>query len=655
MAARRSSSGGASGAGVQARVLVLVLMCGALSAAAEERASEPAPQELVFWNARLALREQQPKQVLQLWMLHNALADIGHQAVHEDEFRSVVWAALGDLGYCPDGFDDDEKGSGLWPLALHNWLLKSMGRSNPSPPPPSWGSFAAGMQQRRFSLHDVLSAEELKTMRFFRSECYADRYALLRVATLQWIDRNDRFQVGLMMRDLLELAGQSLRGTHIEGRALLETRRFDLEAALTRIAAARARAETAGLEEILRAAGVGEGGTQWLRLQRLGEFSSSSQAELWSRALAWPAAEWLSLSPERRLSLFAELDASLAAPRVAQRDVLVFSIVDELIARRMGAEVESWLAFAKENPRSTGLIRAAVDGSRGERLLGLDENSGFRERSVVALHRGVHALQEGSTLHALRSFAFALGHAASSRDAEAVHSLAQRWLAFVLGQFETSDEVLAVLDEFVPPLDLPPLLEVLLWRAAFAGDAASFERAARRVRPSGSLARTVEQLRPLARGDTAGMWREVTEQDPKSPALVVFFSERLLEQLALEPLDVRRRNAAIIEECDQRIAEVSTRVGRSLKKKTARLEERARVLLDGIGQYDESIRGRAASSAPDREAYAGSVRLAPADELPWPFAAPRVEAPNPYAPLHLTPTEWRSSDGNLLYGWRIHE
>jgi hypothetical protein len=59
--------------------------------------------------------------------------------------------------------------------------------------------------------------------------------------------------------------------------------------------------------------------------------------------------------------------------------------------------------------------------------------------------------------------------------------------------------------------------------------------------------------------------------------------------------------------------------------------------------------------APYHEAFAGMVRLAPADPLPWPFRMPEPEAPSPFVPLRLEPIEWRGANGALVYGWRITE
>ena len=80
-------------------------------------------QTQVFYNARLALRDGKPENVLRLWLLHNSLRQRGLASPLDAEFRSAVWVALGELGLCPDGFPRDDQGARLWAVALHNEVI----------------------------------------------------------------------------------------------------------------------------------------------------------------------------------------------------------------------------------------------------------------------------------------------------------------------------------------------------------------------------------------------------------------------------------------------------------------------------------------------------------------------------------------------------
>ena len=66
-------------------------------------AAEPSDQTVLFYNARLALRDGKPADALRLWLMRNVVAN-RDQAVgrYDEEFRSVVWASTGALGLCQE-------------------------------------------------------------------------------------------------------------------------------------------------------------------------------------------------------------------------------------------------------------------------------------------------------------------------------------------------------------------------------------------------------------------------------------------------------------------------------------------------------------------------------------------------------------------------
>ncbi len=636
------------------------------------------PQELVWLNARLAMREGRSVDVLKLWLLRNALVDQGHAPIHDVDFRSLVWAALGEGGYCPDGFIDDEDGAGLWPLAVHNWLVKNQRRQPPSAA-NAWTAFSGGLQARPVSLFDVLDREELKSVRFARGACLVHRLIQPQVlatgAAVQWVDMDDRLSVGLLLRDAIRIAETTLDPDLVEGRAVLTTRLFDLDVALTRLQAAKARRETSLLEQALREAGVTPGGRLELAKKREQAFGRSAAAALWRTAMAWPASEWLALREDRRLSLFADADVGLKdVVDAGARDGLVVDVADALIARGEGAALSRWLGFAGTPPSRTAvadeapapgaelvaidertrrLREAIVLGERGERLLALDDAAGFRDRSVVALHRGVHFLGAGDTIAALRSFAFALARAEEGSDPETVHRLSRRWLAFVLSQYATTDEVVAVVERFVPVTDWGVVVDSLVWRAAFHQDPASFALVcdAATRKKAGAVRRTCEQLQPLVQGAPATMWQKVAEG---GDGALVRFAERLVDELSTEPLDVRHNQQQTLQGTIATLDDVAARSGNASKKRLDLVRRRAQALLDGVAAFDDSVRGRSERAAPDAAAYAGSVRLAPADPLPWPFARPAPTPPNPFLPLVLRPVE-RVEDGERRFRWSIAE
>lgn len=654
---------------------VLALLLAPRSAPAEESGAIPQPSTLppqtkVYYNARIALREGRHHDVLRLWLLRNALVKQGEAPEHDGDFRSALWVALAGAGLCHDGVptDDDQQGAGLWPLALHNWLTRSTSKEPPPPQPNTFSSFDAGFQQRRFSLYDVLSAEELRAARFTRGRCLRPYLALPGLGTPHWLNLDDRLSVGITMRDLLERAYQTLRTERVRGEAVLETRLFDLDLALGRLARAAARRETGLLGQVARTTGVSEPALTLLREERLEAVRQSEYTELLRRCLAWDELSWFSLRQDRRVALFSEsLETHRGVAEIEPELSRAFlQNVDSLIAKERGDELELWLGFLVRPAAATSdddeahaidaeLVRAVVLGERGERLLALGPDEGFRERAAVALWRGTDALERGKLLDAMRAFALAMQRSEESRAGGESHRLAKRWFAYVLAHHEADEESLAILREFVSPLERNELLEVLLWRAAFHADAASFERIAASARRGGALDARIRQLAPLASGDAGGMWRQVREDAKDSPHHVYRFVKQLTEELATEPLDVRLRNQATLRLAKELLLEVAEYANRGLLRRVHEQLERMQTLLDGLALYDESPGGRARSAAPGAEAYAGSLRLAPADPLPWPFSFPAVQPPSPFTPLQLTPIEWLDDDGARVFGWHIHE
>ncbi|WP_156865204.1 hypothetical protein [Pajaroellobacter abortibovis] len=141
-------------------------------------------QAVIFYNVRLALRENRKADVLKFWLLRNSLVDQRITAFEERKFHSIVWVSLGDLDLCQDGFTKDERGgAGLWSLALHDWIVRSMGKEHPPESSSSFGAFGVRRQQWPISLRDILSIQELRSVKFSGISCTLP--ALLRLCNSQ--------------------------------------------------------------------------------------------------------------------------------------------------------------------------------------------------------------------------------------------------------------------------------------------------------------------------------------------------------------------------------------------------------------------------------------------------------------------------------------
>jgi hypothetical protein len=631
-----------------------VIVAGLLSSAAAAEATVP-KQTVVFYNARLALRDNRPEDVLKLWLLRNSLLQQGERPREDPEFRSVVWAALGRLGLCQDGFKDDERaGAGLWPLGLHNTIVHGLSSGAPPSIPAPWDVFEVGRQQRFISLQDVLSAEELRSVTFFRTGCLLPAATALQYGRTPFLDFEDRLSSAWLLRTLLMRSRATLVREKVRNLSVVEARIFDLGLLLADLEAREARRNARNMAQQARGAGVSVAGAAELR-RKLESFPENSpQAAFLRRSLTWTPQEWMALNRERRLFLFARAQPLAKDPDALQK--LMLGIIDELIRRKDGKELEAWIGFAGASD-STELRGALTSGERGKSLLELDENTGFRERSVVALHRGVGFLEAGELQESLRSFAYTMQQAETSREAAVTLGLARRWLSYVLSRYETNDEVVATLKALVPRQEYNQVIEDLVWRAALRADDRSFEQITQTARRGGSFDSTIERLRPLSQGKPGELATRLRDALAEQPSSVLRFVRQLIENIEAEDADVRRANVPTLKGVLEVLRPLSgeSRTSKSQSRTAEELMDRTQSILDGLSHLDDSMSGNARALSLTRSTFAGSIRLAPADPLPWPFKPPEPEAPSVFTPIVLEPVEWRDAKGALVFGWRLTE
>lgn len=624
-------------------------MTGLMVVALLTTAPAPVPEQtLVFYNARLAQREKRHGDVLTLWLLRNALLDRGEAGTHDGAFRSVLWAATGASAICQDGLarDDIEGGVGLWPIALFNYLLTFR---QPDDLPAPWDAFETGRQQRLVSLADVLDTEELQSVSWVSTSCFAPRLALLENDMSPLGDLEDRLLSGYLLKRLLAKSLTTLDRTRVTSLAAIEARLFDLDLALIELRNRRARERSVEASTTVRGANMSAGAGRAAGAQAARLMEDPATNAFLRRTLRWAPAEWLTLSRGRREFLFA--NARTRGTDAEALRTLTLGVLDALVARNDGDEAMGWIASLDASERAL-----VTEGTRGERLLALDVSSGFRERSVIALHRGVAHLERGELAEALRSFAFALKTSDQSRAASTVHPLARRWLSYVLSRFETNAEVLATLKALVPRQDFNPVIEDLVWAAALRGDAASFDRLAASSQRGGSFDGKLERLSLLAHGKPGELVGRLTESAVDGPWDVLRFSRQLLENLEREQADVRRANRPLLTSLLGLLERIVNEPGaaKTNERNAMELAGRAQAMLEAMGAAaGPGAGGRALSLG--HSAFAGALRLAPADPLPWPFEKPAVESPSPFAALQLTPIEWRDETGALVFGWRISE
>ena len=635
-----------------------VLWLSSLLLSSPLQASPPSDHTLVYYNARMALREDEAVEAVKLWLLRNALEDATTEvSPHDGDFHSVTWAALGELGLCPDGLQKDSEGAGIWPVAMHNQIVRTLGRRRATPQPRTFDAYQVDRQQRTVAINDVLGSQELSTVRLARGRCVRPYIALVDARESPLADLRDRQVAARVLRRLLERSRETLQTDLVKGTAAIEARLFDLDLQLTALAEREARIRAREQAQQGRIIGLSR---ESLAALRRGASASTldeetEAARILRDSTTWPVSEWMSLSPDRRQFLFdhsrKQAEGALAT---AALDAVALGILDEVLANGEGAAVEQWIARVTDGERSS---KAVWDGDRGAAILALTPEDGFSGRSVIALHRGVHQLERGDLSSALRSLAFALQHASESPRGDAVAQLSRRWLAWISGRFELTDDLLTTLHTLVPRRDFSMLLDDLMWRAALHADAASYSRGLSQMKGSrGASQRRQVFLTPLAQGDRAGLERALSQGMRRSPSETVRFCKQLMDHLEREDAAVRRDHIATITVVRGVLAPwVSGQESGRATRTATEVDASALAQLEGLGALPEDLTAaeRARALAPGGEVFVGNLRLAPADTLPWPFQASTPAAPSVFSPFELKPVEWRSSTGELVFGWTI--
>jgi hypothetical protein len=209
----------------------------------------------------------------------------------------------------------------------------------------------------------------------------------------------------------------------------------------------------------------------------------------------------------------------------------------------------------------------------------------------------------------------------------------------------------------VPPLEYNAVIEDLVWKAALRADRASFERLAASARRGGAFDGRVALLRPLAEGNAGALLDGLLQNAAEEPHAALRFINQLLEHVESEELDVRRALTPLLHALGKALDALDAEplLSKTQQRRASELAERNHAILSGLGLLEDSNASRARALSPGQAAFAGNVRLAPADPAPWPFPVLEPVTPSPFRPLVLEPLEWRDDGGALVYGWRIRE
>jgi hypothetical protein len=572
--------------------------------------------------ARGAIAADKFQEVPRIWLLANSWRSIqsGLPPVtkrEDSELASAMWLALARLNLCTDNLPTDRHG--LWSIAIHNALIHNLVPREPEDIESPFDGFESGLQTRKISWSDTLSAEELSHIDLKSTSCRSIALAAAPVLdTLPSEMRREglesRRNAALVLRHYLRIAKTAL--TEVRATSIVEARLFDIALFL-----AGSKTRDPDAEAIL------------------------------TNALSWKLDDWMALTPQRRLLLYRRL-MERQSDTVPNRELLL-AIIDTMIERKTGTELLSWMGYFSYNAPPE-IIADLWRGERGTRLLSLDTSTGFRGRGAIALTRAIDFLQRGETRNAILSLAYAMRYAADDQpNGDATLGLARRWISFVMGGWETDAALLTVLRDIIPREELVSVLEDLAWRAAFRADRKSFEAAYEAFRTRGAAATRVAQLEALVRGDVGRFTRELQKRLIEEPYSSLRFSQSLVDRIEAEDAPIRTRLLPVLR--------MLTAVGAAQKgEKRPRqtlidLARRSEQILEGEDKRETLTRDeKARKYASSTGVFVGNVRLAPSDPLPWPFPAPRPKPAQIFTTIKAMPERWSGDNGTVL-GWRLAE
>jgi len=610
-------------------------------------------QSKIHANARIALQNNAPEETIQLWFLRNAVeSSTDALSIHDSDFHSLLWTSLSSLGLCTDGLARDQNGAGIWPVATHNLMLKLLRKPSGRAQGDPFRSFKFGHQQRAVSIYDVLNSEELRALKLRSGFCLGPHLLRAQVRDFPWSSNDDRIIRAIILKRLLRRALSTTANSKVRGQAELKARIFDLNLYLMDQQEKVRRRQRRATAQQGRAANFSNTALEDIKepLNRTFEGAELEQEYILGTSVDWSTAEWLQIEDERRLFLF--LQSAIFHENSDELIKRATELIDVFIERQDGTSLTQWIGVFDHLTK--GKSRQELwDGARGRRIAQLTRSEGFNDRSVFQLHQGIAAVQEGNFIKGFSSFADAIASSTDSSAVDEVRALSLRWLNHTAEHFTLDTTLLNLIESALPKVERTKVLENLMWQAAWYGDREAYQLGLSRIQKRRASTERMVLIEPISRGDSKGLVVNLKRLASKRPSAALRLITKIVSQF--ERLDLERRTVHL---STLDALELSTDWIRRQSdqdkspKRITRLFERMDAIRMGLQELEGQARANH-EATPDSQTFIGAIKLAPADERPWPFNKPDVRRPNPFSPVKLRPREWRDVHGNRVMGWMI--
>ncbi len=581
-------------------------------ASAEPTSRESHPklaQELLMHGAR-SFNERRFTDVLRAWYAHRHLiaAPKGENVssrllAFSSEFRSLAWGLVGEVGACPTELGQDEGAAGLWPIAVHNHILRTYRRRAPRKPPFFGGlrSFERGRQARELRFDSLPALSELKHLKIKSGTCGAhDLMPIPYTSLAKSRGRERRMALSQSLIETLREGRRTLNEKQVRGKEIVDARLVDLWTWQERQEAEER--ERAGSQR-------GASGSPEKRGTRR---RSAEQLQVEEDLFQLSAAAWQQIEIERALRVYDVLEARLSLEK--QRAIL-FALVNRSLQADDGLLLTRVLGRF-DGPRS--IFRGALheEPLKGS-ILSLDISSGFRERGYFSFHQALEHERSDRIEAALRSFAFALRQAADSeRQTEKVTSYSLQWVSYILSQYQVDGSMIRVLRQVLPREHYAPVWRELVWSAIFQLDAKAFDLLMQSRAGRGRASAELRKFRSYTQGKASLFLREMSGLLRNQPSQAQRLLAHFVENLERQSYEVRLRHRSTL----RGILVLLERTAQNARRRQLRMSDETRTRIESIeAGFPESTNLIERDLSADAALSAGAIRLPPESSLPWPF------------------------------------
>ena len=374
-----------------------------------------------------------------------------------------------------------------------------------------------------------------------------------------------------------------------------------------------------------------------------------------SKALNWTPEEWSSISPERRFHLLTVLESEKLLTQ-EQFEHLCIRLIDGFIHLNEGEEVSSLLSFLQVE-KKIKIQKLIWNGERGEKLIHLGQESGFQEQSLIAIEKALLNYKKNKIAESIKYFATALQKSHISEREKEYQALSLKWIRYISKNHEFTDDLLKTLHSILREEVRKGVFYDLAWTALFYRDVKSFDNLVATMKKRSRNTRNLKLLRPFAQGEIHVGLTQLQALFKDSPRRGLKLMLKYLEFLKKEETSTQLQQHRVLLEFKkllQQVLDFEDLPNSYRKKKIPETVQALSQIL--LGQNALLGRNTSLKDAHSSGAiFSGTLTAEPPMSLSWEFLAPRVPSPDWQEAFRITPWEYQSKSGKIVFGYRLED